>query len=1137
MRDKILSENGKDYWRSVEEFVDGPEFAEFVKTEYPTHASEWDDSLSRRNFIKVMGASLAFAGMTGCVIQPPEKIVPQVRAQEDQLPGKPLFFATAMSLGGIATGLLAKSFDGRPVKLEGNPAHPGSLGATDIFAQAALLDMYDPDRSQEVLFRGSPTSWQNFTTALRTAIDENRGDGGAGIRFLTQTVTSPTLQDQFKRISAELPGARWYQYEPVNCDNAFAGAKLAFGSPVNTIYKFDQADRVLTLDKDIFSGFNVRYLKDYAKKRAHSEENAQINRLYAIETTTTLTGAKADHRLAVKPSQMPEIAKAIAAALGIGGAVSTYTDNAGWIAAMAKDLLAHRGRSIVIAGDNQSPVVHALAHAINGALGNVGTTVLYTDPLTVGENTQIEQLRELVTDIDAGRVKMLVIMGGNPVYNTPADLRLSKDRFIGPDGKDKIPLRIHLGAQVDETGELCHWHVSEKHFLESWSDARAYDGTITLVQPLVEPLYGSKNAHELVQLFFREDFDKKDYDIVKAYWQTQNMSGGQGVAAAPMAASQSQTALPSASRPGSSPANTASNTGSANTAQAPTTAANTTAGNTAANTTQARPPANNSTAERPASPAANNASPTAAGVSASQSFEDNWRKAVHDGVIANSAAAAKAVTANTAFLAQPQPPVNSAGIEISILPDPSIYDGRFANNGWLQELPNPLTKITWENVGLISPATAKRFELNQGNDRREISGGERGAAFINTYGNNMSADTVQIQFQGAAIAKPVPVWISPGQPDDVITLFMGYGRTRAGRIGTGLGYNAFDVMRSDAMYSGFGEISASGEKADVVSTQIHFNMEGRDILRVWDVNNLENEIEHGKKLQPDFYPLTMYPTDEYQRQYAENHKWGMSIDLNSCVGCNACVLACQSENNIPVVGKEQVARSREMHWMRIDTYYGGDLNAPTGPHFQPLLCQQCEQAPCEVVCPVTATVHNAEGLNDMVYNRCVGTRYCSNNCPYKVRRFNFLLYQDWDTEQYKLMRNPEVTIRSRGVMEKCTYCVQRIAAARIEAEKDGRRIADGEVVTACQSVCPTDAIVFGDLNDPHSQIAKVKQDKRDYKLLNELNTQPRTTYLAELKNPNSEMPDYKAPKVYPKHGPTHEAETPHGEAKPAGDVH
>ncbi|MBC7898641.1 MAG: TAT-variant-translocated molybdopterin oxidoreductase [Saprospiraceae bacterium] len=1083
MRERILSENGKDYWRSVEEFADTPEFGEFVKREYPNHAEEWNDSLSRRNFVKFMGASLAFAGLSGCVIQPAEKIVPYVRPQEDMLPGKPLFYATAMSVGGVATGLLAKSYEGRPIKLEGNPLHPGSLGSTDILAQASLLDMYDPDRSQEVTYRGTPKSWQNFITSLRTAVVENGVDGGAGVRFLTETVTSPTLQAQFRQVASELPNAKWIQYEPANNDNATAGARLAFGSPVNTVYRYDMADRVLTLDKDIFSDFNVRYKADYAKRKSLTEDGREISRLYAVETTMTLTGAKADHRLAVRPSQMAEIAKAIAAAVGVAGSVSAYTENAQWIAALARDLNAHRGRSIVVPGDNQPPVVHAIAHAMNAALGNVGQTVVYTEPLSpFTERTQVEQLRELIGDIDGGRVKMLVILGGNPVYNTPIDLKLNKGRM------DKVPLRVHLGMQVDETAELCHWHVSQKHYLETWSDARAYDGTVSIVQPLIQPLYDSKSVHEVVQLLFRENFDSKDYDIVKAYWQTQNMTGAPAPAATPLPA-----ATPAVREPVSAARETIT------IAEAPQPAA------------------------------------TPAGQSAPKTFEDNWRKAVHDGVVPNTALAAKSVTANTGFLSQPSAvPVNSGPIEFAILPDPSVYDGRFTNNGWLQELPNPLTKITWENVALVSPNTADELKLNRGNDPDEISGGERGTAFINTRGSNMTADTLVVNYQGAKIEKPVPVWISPGQPDGVVTLFMGYGRTRAGRVGTGLGYNAFDVQRSDAMNFGSGTIEKTGEKATIASTQIHFNMEGRDLLRVFDADVFQANPHLAD--QEDFYDKSMYQeaAKVYQEQYKENHKWGMTIDLNSCIGCNACVLACQAENNIPVVGKEQVERSREMHWMRIDAYYtGGDVNHPDGLHFQPVLCQQCEQAPCEVVCPVTATVHNPEGLNDMVYNRCVGTRYCSNNCPYKVRRFNFLLYQDWDTPQYKLMRNPEVSIRSRGVMEKCTYCTQRISAARIEAEKDGRRIADGEVVTACQSACPTGAIIFGDMNDPLSKIAKSKADLRDYNLLNELNTQPRTTYLAGLKNQNKEMPDYKA-LVVPK---SHVSQKSHDDVKPAGEAH
>ena len=1076
LRDKILAQNGKQYWRSIEEHADTPEFRDFITEEYPHEIEQWDNSLSRRNFVKVMGASLALAGLSGCVIQPPEKIVPYVTQPENMLPGKPLFFATAMSIGGVATGLLAKSADGRPIKIEGNPNHPGSQGGTDILAQASLLGMYDPDRSQEVTYRGSPKTWESFMVEMRAAIEQNRVDGGAGIRILTETVTSPTLIDQFAKLKAELPNAKWVQYEPVNLDNALAGAKLAFGSPVQTIYKFDKAERVLSLDADIFSGFNVGYIKDFAKARAFSEEKKEINRLYSVETTITLTGAKADHRIAVKPSQMAEVAKSIAAAIGVAGATSTYTENAAWIAAMAKDLIAFKGKSLVVAGDSQSPAVHALAHAMNAALGNAGETVVYADPMSPGtERSQIEQLRELVTDIDAGRVKMLVILGGNPVYNTPADLKLNAERLA------KVAMRIHLGMYADETAEYCHWHVAEKHFLEGWSDTRAYDGTVSITQPLIAPLYDGKNIHEVVQLFLKENFDKKDHDIVKEYWQKTTIRP----------AATAVTAKTEGKTEPKSPA-----------ASEPATAAKTEA------KVESKTAAVNKEVPKPV--AAPSPTPVAGAPTGAVNFEDNWRKAVHDGVIPNTAASSKTIAATTAFLSQPEAkPVANGSLEISILPDPCVYDGRFVNNGWLQELPNPLNKITWDNVGLISPRTAAKLGINSGNDAREFVGGAQGTSFINTKGGNQFSDLVTLKYQGAEIEKPVPMWISPGQPDDVITVYLGYGRTRAGHVGTGLGYNAYDVRRSDAMNFGFGEIAKKGETTTIASTQIHFNMEGRDLLRVWDVNDIENAEKDGE--QEDNYPKSMYPYEQHQAVYEQNYKWGMSIDLNSCVGCNACVLACQSENNIPVVGKEQINRSREMHWMRIDAYYGGDINNPDGPHFQPVLCQQCEQAPCEVVCPVHATVHSAEGLNDMVYNRCVGTRYCSNNCPYKVRRFNFLLYQDWNTPQYKLMRNPEVTIRSRGVMEKCTYCTQRISAARIEAEKDGRKVRDGEIVTACQAACPTDAIVFGDLHDPNSKVSKAKKDSRDYILLNELNTQPRTTYLAGLKNQNKEMPDYKAP--------------------------
>jgi molybdopterin-containing oxidoreductase family iron-sulfur binding subunit len=1025
MRERILAQQGQNYWRSLEEMVDAPEFEEFVSREFPQHAENWDDPVSRRSFLKIMGASLALAGLSSaCVIQPPEKVIPFVRQPEELIPGKASFFATAMSLGGTAVGLLARSNGGKPTKIEGNPQHPGSLGSTDVLAQGSLLTMYDPDRSTSPVFRGQSRSWADFVKALQTTLEPLRGNGGAGVRFLTESINSPTIGGQMKQILTEMPNARWYQYEPVSKDNAKAGAVMALGQSVNTVYKFDVADRVLSLDSDFLSSFNVRYVRDFSAKRRVSEEKKDMNRLYVAETTISITGAKADHRLAVKPSQMEGFAKAVAAALGVSGASSNYTENAPWIAAMAKDLQANRGKSIVIAGDNQPPVIHALAHAMNAALGNVGQTVFYTDPIEYVQagtenRTQIDGLRELVKEIDAGAVQVLVMVGGNPVYNTPSDLKFTFERL------EKVPFRVHLSLFRDETSEISHWHINETHYLEQWGDAHAYDGTVTLQQPLVAPLYDGISASEFLQAFMKQNSERRGLDILKEMWQ----------------------------KPGS---------------------------------------------------------PMVQG-----KFEDNWRKAVHDGFVGNTALPAKTFSVKTDFMNQTANIQAGSGntLEVSILPDPSVYDGRFANNGWMQELPKPLNKVTWDNIVLVSPKTAERLNLNQNRKYQDkTAGAEEGAAFFTTKGGNLNSDLVNLKVNGQTLSKPVPVWIQPGQPDDVLTVYLGYGRKSAGRVGSGLGYDAYEVRSSNSLNFAVGEISKTGNQYPLASTQTHFNMEGRDILQVWNIENAEEKAKVMEHKAEEFnnYEKSMY--DPYSYTDAEwKHKWGMSVDLNACVGCNACVIACQSENNIPVVGKEQVERSREMHWMRVDAYYGGtDANNPEGPHFQPMLCQQCEQAPCEPVCPVHATVHSAEGLNDMVYNRCVGTRYCSNNCPYKVRRFNFLLYQDWYTPQYKLMRNPEVSVRSRGVMEKCNYCTQRIAMARIEAQKDGnRRVKDGEVLTACQSVCPAEAIIFGDLNDPQSKVSKWKKEHRNYNVLNELNTQPRTTYLASLRNPNKEMPDYK----------------------------
>jgi molybdopterin-containing oxidoreductase family iron-sulfur binding subunit len=1057
----------KKYWRSLEELADAPEFREFVTREYPQHAEEWDDPVERRTFLKLMGASLALAGLSGCVFQPPEKVVPYVTQPEHGTPGKALFFATASSLGGVATPLLARSNEGRPTKLEGNPDHPNSRNsdpsdrgssATDIFSQASILSLYDPDRSQIPLFRDESRTWSTFVGEIRTGLDEQRPKQGAGIRFLTETITSPTLAAQLKGILTEFPQAKWHQYEPANNDNARAGAMMAFGQPVNTIYDFSKADRILSLDADFLAALpgTLRYARDFAARRRITEGKKEMNRLYVIETTPTNTGAAADHHWSVKPSELLKAASAVGAQVGVKSS-GAESSSAG-LDSIAHDLQQHKGASIVIAGKEAPPAVHALAHAMNAALGNVGTTVSYTDPLEANPVDQRQSLQELINDIDGGRVEMLVIVGGNPVYNTPADLKLDKDRMF------KTKLRVHLGQYRDETSELCHWQIPESHYLEAWSDARSYDGTVTIVQPIIEPLYQSKSAHELLAVFTAK-YDQKPYEIIREYWNSKQQTAN----------SRQQTA----------------GTGTGGSRQE--------AG--AGTTTPSAQP----TPAPAATPAAD--------------FETWWRKCVHDGFIPNTALATKTVSANTVSGSQPNAggtpavpvntvpvasgsPADTGGFELVFRTDPTIYDGRFSNNGWLQELPKPLTKLTWDNAALISPNTAKQLGVTK---------------TIGKKGGDIYVDTLKINYQGRTISAAVPTWITPGQPDGVITIHLGYGRSLAGRVGNGCGFNAYEIRTSDSPWAGQAVTVEKGNaQHQLAVTQLHFNMEDRDFSKedrdILRMETLEDYL-HGKHAENEEHVPgdheTLYDPKlfDYQDQgNGLNYAWGMAIDLNNCIGCNACTIACQSENNIPVVGKEQVVRSREMHWIRVDTYFKGeDPSNPEATNFMPVPCMHCENAPCEPVCPVHATVHSAEGLNDMVYNRCVGTKYCSNNCPYKVRRFNFFLYQDWETPTYQLMRNPDVSVRSRGVMEKCTYCVQRIQSAKIQSEIEGRKVRDGEIVTACQAVCPTDVIVFGDVNDPNSRVSKLKAEQRNYSLLAELNTKPRTTYLSALKNPNPEI--------------------------------
>jgi molybdopterin-containing oxidoreductase family iron-sulfur binding subunit len=790
---------------------------------------------------------------------------------------------------------------------------------------------------------------------------------------------------------------------------------MAFGEPVNTIYDFSKADVVLSLGSDFLAALpgTLRYARDWAARRRVTKEREEMSRLYVIESTPTTTGASADHRISARPTEIESIARTIAAGSGakVGGASLTAKGES-----IARDLAEHKGASIIIVGDDQPPMIHVLAHALNAALGNVGKTVFYTDPIEANSVDQTQSLRELINDIDAGQVELLVILGGNPVYNTPLDLKLDPARL------GKVKLRVHLSQTKDETSDYCHWHVPETHYLEAWTDARSYDGTATIVQPLIAPLFEGKTAHEVLAVF-TDNYDRKPYELLRDYWRT---------------------------------------AGLVETANGPQT--------------------------------------EIALLSDSASFETAWRKCVHDGFVPNSALPVKSVSVNPASISQSTAAIFATGAqdnsayELVIRTDPTIYDGRFANNGWLQELPKPLTKITWDNAAMISPATARQLGITSTMGRK---------------GGDIYVDQLKLDYSGRSMT--VPTWIMPGQPDGVITIHLGYGRKRAGRVGTNQGFDAYYLRTSNAPWGGPRlQVSKAAGVYQLAQTQTHFNMEGRDLLRSGsleeykkDKHKLREESEHEQK---ELHERSMYPDYDYKNQgNGLDYAWGMAIDLNSCVGCNGCVVACQSENNVPIVGKEQIVRSREMHWIRVDTYFKGEAENPEGPFFQPVPCMHCENAPCEPVCPVHATVHSAEGLNDMVYNRCVGTRYCSNNCPYKVRRFNFLLYQDFEQPLYQLMRNPEVTVRSRGVMEKCTYCVQRIQTAKIDAELEGRPVRDGEIVTACQSVCPTEAIVFGNVNDPNSKVSRLKAEERNYSLLAELNTRPRTTYLSALRHPNPEI--------------------------------
>ncbi|MBL8087341.1 MAG: TAT-variant-translocated molybdopterin oxidoreductase [Chthonomonas sp.] len=1025
VREKLARRRGKEFWRSLEQVAETPEFQAWVEDEFPNRRSIAE--LDRRSFLKFMGASMLLAGVGGCrsLRLPSEHALPYTKMPEDLVPGMPMQFTTAFEHNGTVMGLVVESHEGRPTKIDGLEAHPNSLGSSNHFAQAELLGLYDPDRFEGVLHKGQASQWELFTKNIRASIDELKPLGGAGLYVVLESNSSPTIQRLAKKIANNLPNARIATYDAVGHESEREGLNTAFGQPARAHYDLTKASVVLSLDADFLysMGDSVRLSREFMDgRRVQGTDVANMNRLYAAEATPTTTGAMADHRISLKPHTIEALARQVAAELGVSVA-DVPNDTAiptAWVKEVAKDLLSKGSRAVVMAGQFTSPAVHALAAAMNSKLGSQCVHYLAAPAQGI-------DLKTLHADLYAEKAKVLIMLGGDPAYTGPADLIL--ENLI-----KRVPVSVHHTQYFNQTSKVSTWVTGDSHFLEAWGDLRAMDGTTSVVQPLIAPLHDTKSRIEFLGLLLSDA--RGGYDIVR---ETHGVT-----------------------------------------------------------------PAN----------------------------ESAWTELLNTGVQAGAALPASLIPAGQMNLG---PSPKPKGTTIVFRPDPTIWDGRYANNGWLQELPKVMTTLTWENAALISPSMAQTLDVRDG-------------------------DHVSVEVSGGRVV--IPAMISVGHPDDSVTLHLGYGRTEIGSIGEGAGANAYFVRSSTTLWhADDATIKRASGRSELALTQTHHSMEGRDILKAATVAEfLQNPTLHtegdelGKKAEEG---IEMFPS--YKTEFPfEGPQWGMSIDLNVCTGCHACVTACQAENNIPVVGKDQVRKGREMHWIRIDRYYrvrghsaeeaaagvmtknveitnsrditdyGDSLKDVLDSKnletvFAPVACMHCEKAPCEPVCPVAATVHSHEGLNQMVYNRCVGTRYCSNNCPYKVRRFNFLNYTDNQAqfmdrhevanglissekphgrEYLKLMSNPDVTVRGRGVMEKCTYCVQKINKSRIAAKKQKRDIRDGEIVTACEAACPTQAITFGNIADPTSRVSKLKADVRTYAMLPELNTRNRTTYMARLRNPN-----------------------------------
>jgi molybdopterin-containing oxidoreductase family iron-sulfur binding subunit len=965
--------DGVPQWGSLEQLTNDPEFNRWLDREFPTGASELADPVERRQFLKLMGASLALMGVTGCYRRPQQKIVPYLEQPEFLVPGRPLYFATAMPFNGSATGLLVTSNEGRPTKVEGNSGHPLSLGATSVFEQAALLTLYDPDRSKTITHNGQIETWEQLIAAWLTEQDQQLAQQGRTLRFLVDSTTSPTAAWQMGELQKRFPSAKWYYWEPISHESIIEAHRALFGRPAYPELQLSNADIIVAFDSDFLfdSPYRLAYTRAFIRRRNYQRADfSNPNRLYVAEPSPTVTGSMADDRLPIAGSSIGLLVQMLADKLGITQTKSEYREPAAvaWVEDCAKQLQASRGRSLVTAGYRQPPQVHEWVHAINASLANISETVNYREVPNSVLPAPFKGVAELAQDLGSGQVETLIIVGGNPVFDAPADLEFAKKLA-------QARFTLHLSLFQDETSAACQWHVPENHFLESWSDAVGSDGSTSIVQPLIAPLYSGYSRHELFALFLGQ-ISAQDYDLVRDYWRSHGKWND---------------------------------------------------------------------------------------------FEKEWRQALSDGTLPTNSAATIPVEGP---VNPPEPIIinqEANAIEVTFHPDPSIWDGRFANNGWAQELPKPFTRVTWDNPALISPVLAKELQVRSG-------------------------DMVEIQTDTGKLE--IPIWILPGQAKRTISLYLGGGRHRCGHIGDGVGFNVYPLRTTQSPWLiPEVQVRKTGRFHQIVSTQFHHAMDEREPVQTRTLEEFIRQVvpadQLTKKPEPD---QTLY---NFKERLTAEHQWGMVINLNTCIGCNACVLACQSENNIPVVGKDQVWRGRIMHWIRLDRYFEGEPDSPKFYH-QPVPCMHCETAPCELVCPVEATNHSADGLNQMIYNRCIGTRFCSNNCPYKVRRFNFLQFADTKTLSFQLGWNPQVTVRSRGVMEKCSYCVQRIRTVQFDAEKANRRINDGEIVPACAQVCPAEAITFGDIKDQGSQVSQLKASRLNYGLLEELNTRPRTTYLARV---------------------------------------